>query len=311
MPMPMYGGGGRKSNALLIIGLLCCCCIILPLIIYGSLWGTNTICDKTNPDDQPWLGMNCASVYEGSSTPAPATRAPATTSPTPSSTLPSGSITLLTTEITGDDTHQNIAAANTPTGLSATTPPSYTLSVQFYNTGDGGGWREFFSNQGGDTWNDTTNRPIPEQRNPILSVVPNDSANAANKNKVAFVQNLANGSDILVDTTSALSLNQWYTLTFTGTANKLTIYVNGVKNNEIAAPAGTTFVMANTNTFKWVPITYPGFTAIKLKNGYWWSRVLTDTEIAQIPNPSSTSTYMPQPLSMGTSAYVKDDFASY
>ena len=305
MPMPMYGrvgGGGKKSNALLIIGLLCCCCIILPLIIYGSLWGTNTICDKTSPDDQPWRGMNCASVYEGSSTPAPA--------PSPADTLPSGSITLLATEITGDDTHQNIAAATTPTGLSATTPPSYTLSVQFYNTGDGAGWREFFTNQGGDTWNDTTNRPIPEQRNPLLSVVPT-SEGATNKNKVAFIQNLANGNDIGVNTTTALSLNQWYTLTFTGTANKLTIYVNGAKNNEIAAPSGTTFVMANTNTFKWCPITYTGFTAIKLKNGYWWSRVLTDTEIAQIPNPSSTSTYMPQPLSMGTSAYVKDDFASY
>jgi hypothetical protein len=226
--------------------------------------------------------------------------------------LPSGSITLLTTEITGDDTHQNIAAANTPTGLSASTPPSYTLSVQFYNTGDGGGWREFFSNQGGDTWNDTTRRPIPEQRNPLLSVVPTPpDAAAADTNKVAFIQNLANGSDFGVSTATPLALNQWYTLTFTGTANKLTIYVNGVKNNEIAAPAGTTFVMANTNTFKWVPITYAGFTAIKLKKGYWWSRVLTDAEIAQIPNPTATSTYMPQPLSMGTSAYEKEGFAAY
>jgi len=232
-----------------------------------------------------------------------------TPSPAPSSTLPSGSITLLTTEITGDDTHQNIAAANTPTGLSASTPPSYTLSVQFYNTGDGGGWREFFSNQGGDTWDDPNNRPFPGQRNPLLSVFPTPTG--ADKNKVLIAHNLSNGSDIGVGTATPLALNQWYTLTFTGTANKLTIYVNGVKNNEIAAPAGTTFVMANTNTFKWVPITYAGFTAIKLKNGYWWSRVLTDTEIAQIPNPTATSTYMPQPLSMGTSAYEKEGFAAY
>ena len=96
--MPVYGGGGgggRKSNALLIIGLLCCCCIIIPLIIYGSLWGTNTICDKTNPDDQPWLGMNCASVYDASLSPAPATRtpAPATGTPAPSPSNPCAGLT--------------------------------------------------------------------------------------------------------------------------------------------------------------------------------------------------------------------------
>jgi hypothetical protein len=72
-----------SSNQNVIIILVLCCCIILPLIIYGSLWGTNTICDKTNPEDQPWVGMNCAAVYESSGgspspTPGPATNPCAT-----------------------------------------------------------------------------------------------------------------------------------------------------------------------------------------------------------------------------------------
>ena len=38
--------------------------VVIPCFVYGLLWGTNTLCDKTNPDPQRWTGMNCASVYE-------------------------------------------------------------------------------------------------------------------------------------------------------------------------------------------------------------------------------------------------------
>lgn len=213
-----------------------------------------------------------------------------------------GDITLLTSEITGDSTRQNISALNTPTGLSASTAPNYTLAVQFYNTGDGGGWREFFSNQGGDTWDDANNRPFPGQRNPLLSVYP--TYTGAEKNKVLIAHNLSNGNDIGVGTATPLDLNRWYTLAFTGTATKLTIYVDGVKNNEVSAPPGTTFVMSNTNTFKWVPITYNGFTAIKLKNGYWWSRVLSDTEISQIPTYYNRTALQISEVDLGTSSFA-------
>ena len=49
--------------------------------------------------------------------------------------------------------------------------------------------------------------------------------------------------------------------------------------------------------------------AVKVKNFYWFNKALTDAEVSTLTG--TTSTYMPQPLSMGTSAYVKEMYMNY
>jgi hypothetical protein len=69
-------------------------------------------------------------------------------------------------------------------------------------------------------------------------------------------------------------------------------------------------VYAATNNFTWRPF-FSGQDSgyMKVNNAYFFKKVLSQAEITTLQG--GTSTYMPQPLSMGTSAYVKDDFASY
>ena len=65
------------NQTIMIVGLVCCFCVILPLVIYGSLWGTNTLCDVKSSEKQEWIGIDCPSVYTGtveeSSSPSPST----------------------------------------------------------------------------------------------------------------------------------------------------------------------------------------------------------------------------------------------
>jgi hypothetical protein len=53
----------RSDFSGIILVIIVCCC--MSSVIIGSLWFTNTLCDKTNPDAQI-IGMNCAAVYESS-----------------------------------------------------------------------------------------------------------------------------------------------------------------------------------------------------------------------------------------------------
>ena len=60
-----------QTTTMLVVLLVCCC---LSSIVAGALWGTNVLCDTTNPESQ-LVGMNCAAVYEssgGSPAPGPA-----------------------------------------------------------------------------------------------------------------------------------------------------------------------------------------------------------------------------------------------
>lgn len=305
MPMPMYGGGGGgggKSNALLIIGLLCCCCVILPLIIYLSLWGTNTICDKTKPDDQPWLGMNCASVYEASPAPAPALRTPATTtSPAPSGPAPP--INLLTSETTFSQANPDVAATTQPT-VSPTSSVVFTISMDMDIVAPSRNWREIFQSYAGDSW--VNNAATPLGNTPLISIVPTDWSERVNQ--MLFRMLLDDNS--LIEVFSAAFVPGTYSkLTVVCNDTTLKIYTNGTLIETKTTPAGRKMKWRATNNFTWNPTSqyWIAGDTVKVKNAKWWNRALTDAEVSAL----GTSTYMPQPLSMGTSAYVKDDFASY
>lgn len=299
------GGGSKGPSALLIIGLICCFCIILPLIIYGSLWGTNTICDKTNPADQPWLGMNCASVYEGSTTPATTTRTPATTSgtPAPGPSGPPPPINLQTAELTLTASNPDVAATTQPT-VSASSNVVFTISMDINLDSAQGGWREIFQNYTGDSW--INNTAAPAGNTPLISIFP--SSTGADVNKVLFRMMLDNDTQWMeAITTTALVPGTYAKFTAVCNDTKITLYINGTKSGEATAPAGRKMKWRSTNNFAWNPTSYQGWGTIKVKNGKWWNRALTASEVTAL----GTSTYMPQPISMGTSAYVKETYMPY
>lgn len=321
--MMSRGGGSKGPSALLIIGLICCFCIIIPLIIYGSLWATNTICDKTKSEDQPWLGMNCASVYEGSTLPAPVTttRTPA---PAPAPvTFPSGSTKLINSETTFNESNGDTPVANQPKGPGGVAlsynlqPVQFTISFKINSTGtDNAFWREILQNSPGSSW---TNGPEQSGNSPLLFIPPakfnNDPVSGVNKVTFGFL-----GSDNFrheAQAASALVANQWHTITAVADTNKLTIYIDGANPVSTTLPAGQTLRYRNdgglnqNNKFVWNPNPPVPGTVVpwKIKDAYWWPKVLTATEVAAVA--SSTSTYMPQPLTMGTSAYVKETYMPY
>jgi len=296
--MPVYGGGGggaKKSNALLIIGLLCCCCIIIPLIIYGSLWGTNTICDKTKPGDQPWLGMNCASVYEGSSSPAPAPRAPAAIGPPPP-------IDLQTSELILSGANPDVAVTTQPT-VSSTSPVVFTISMDIDIVAGVADWREIFQNTKDDSWRDG---PVQTGNTPLISIVPTTWSERANQ---VLFRMLLDDNSIFEVFTAAFVPGTYTKLTAVGNDTVLAIYTNGRLTESRGLPPGRKMKWRSVNNFTWSPTSqyWPPGSTVKVKNGKWWNRALTDAEVAAL----GTSTYMPQPLSMGASAYEKEGFAAY
>lgn len=332
MMMGRGGGGGSKGpSALLIIGLICCFCIILPLIIYGSLWATNTICDKTKSEDQPWLGMNCASVYEGSTSPAPApattTGTPATTSGTPAPapvTFPAGSTKLINSETTFNETDGDTPVANQPKGPGGVAlsyglqPVQFTISFKINSTGtDSNWWREILQNSPGVSW--ANGGPEQSGNSPLFFLAPSKW----DGNPVSYVDKVTLrflGSDnqpYEVRTNSPLVANQYHTITAVADTNKITIYIDGANPVTTTLPAGQTLRYRNdgglnqNNKFVWNPNPPVPGTVVpwKIKDAYWWPKVLTATEVAAVA--SSTSTYMPQPLTMGTSAYVKETYMPY
>ena len=286
--MPMYGGGAMrtattKSSGLLIIGLLCCFCIIIPLIIYGSLWGTNTICDKTNPDDQPWLGMNCASVYESSGTPSP------TTSTTPAPATLTAKQTLLATGQAIQVAEKTISVATPPTittqptGITAT--GSFTLSIDINVSASVPDWVCVLG-QG------------PHPRHPGVWI-----NNAGVPGGIRFHMGAA-----AADYTSVFTFGEYFNMTavYNATTGTLTLYKNGVANGSTTVASGQYNPSTPTN-FEWnqQKVTAP---TIKVKNTYWFNKALTAAEVTTL---AGTSTYMPQPLTMGTSAYTKEMYKPY
>jgi hypothetical protein len=214
----------------------------------------------------------------------------------------SAPINLLTSETTFSQANPDVAATTQPT-IFPTSNVVFTISMDMNIVAPSQNWREIFQNTINDSWNGA---PVATGNTPLISIVPSTWSERANQ--VLFRMLLDN--DTQFEAFSAAFVPGTYTkLTVVCNDTKITVYTNGQKGEEVTAPAGHRMKWRATNNFTWNPTSqyWIAGDTVKVKNGKWWNRALTDAEVTAL----GTSTYMPQPLSMGTSAYVKDDFASY
>lgn len=279
-------------------------CCVLPLCIGLIVWAVSKD-DGSSPSPAP------------STAPRPAS--------SPVSTLPSGYIKLINSETTFNSTNGDVAVANQPKGLSNAAlsynlqPVQFTISFKINSTGtDNTFWREILQNSPGYSW--LNNGPEQSGNSPLFFISPatfnSQPVSSVNKVTVRFLGSDGVGHE--ATTSTALVANQYHTITAVADTNKITIYVDGANPVTTTLPTGQTLRYRNdgglneSNKFVWNPNPpVPGpMVPWKIKDAYWWPKVLTATEVATV-HGSTTSTYMPQPLSMGTSAYVKETYMPY
>lgn len=280
MPMPMYGGGGRpRTKWGLIIALFLLICV--PLIIYLSLWGTNTLCDTSNPDKQSWIGVDCQSVYEGSSTPAPSP------SSTPLQTLLKSAQAIQVSE-------KDISAGNVaPTNRNPTLPtvPTYTLSMDVFIEKGATSSRNLIENTDvAPDWlgNPATGANAGIIRRPMIYVAPS-GVSWTGQNHICAEHFTTNNGQAGICTTEPAPLGAYFNLVMIAdnSSKKLAVYINGANKGEAAASGN--FSWSATNN--WI-LGNPGYGhktsdgALKVKNVYLFPKILTAAEIALVAGKS-------------------------
>ena len=274
-----------KAMVPILLGVVACCC--LSSVVAGGLWAGNVLCDTTDPGDQS-VGMNCASVYESSG--SPATGTPAAVG-TPRQRLIATGQAIQVAELTITSSPKPvIAAASQPTGITAT--GSFTLSTDISMTALPG----------------ELVRVIGQGAHPGSPALWLFAAGAQGTTWFKFHVGEAN-EVLLSTTTTPPTYNTYYNITavYDATTQKATLYHNGVlAGSSTIVPAK--YVPPTPTAFGWNDqnVTAP---TIKVKNTYWFNKALTAAEVSTLPGTSgTTSGYTPQPLSMGVSGYTKEGY---
>jgi hypothetical protein len=83
------------------------------------------------------------------------------------------------------------------------------------------------------------------------------------------------------------------------------LYMNGVLQQARQLQTASNWSSPDVD---WVWLGGQGASSQKVKNIYFWPTVLSESEIAVL---GTTSTYTPEPLTMGTSGYTKEGYALY
>ena len=227
-------------------------------------------------------------------------------------TLPTGSIKLINSETTFNSTNADTPVANQPKATNDVAlsydlqPVQFTISFRLKLTGDSSSWREILQCYAGNSWTD--NKADPAGNSPLIFVGPSGDSNW--KNRVGFRMMLSN-NDILEarGLNNPLTINQWHHITCVADNDKLRLYIDGQMANEATVPVGQTLRYRNVNNFAWNVNPYGDWTPVVVKDAYWWPRALTATEVSTLV--STTSTYIPEPLTIGTSAYAKEMYMNY
>jgi len=286
-----------KAMVPILLGLIACCC--LSSVVAGGLWAGNVLCDTTDPGDQS-VGMNCASVYESSGSPATGTPAaagtPAALTPavTPTSSLIASGKALQVSEI--DLGAASVPATNKPTlTVGPVTTPGFSLSmwVKLPATVTPGVWWTLFGMDGHYV------TLIPDTGTPTLWEIVFSTTGPAGTNW-SYMYRLTPGT--------------YYRLGFVvSPPSAPTFYLDGGSGMTGANMIGGGAVSHGStgSDARFNPNNSP-LTGIKVKNVYYFGKSLSASEMALLGasgmGSGTTSGYMPQPLSMGVSGYTKEGY---
>ena len=280
-----------SNNTAIVVLLLC---LLASLGACLGVYFTNVACGWGLGT---WVGSDCPKDEEMTPPPPSGTPGPSGT-PAP--------INLQTAELTLSSANPDIAATTQPT-VSATSNVVFTISMDINVVAPSENWREIFQNTRDDSWNGAAQAPVTTGNTPLVSIFP--STTGGEVNKVLFRMLLDNDTGFEVRTTTALVPGTYAKFTAVCNDTKVTLYINGTKSGEGTVPAGRIMKWRAANNFTWNPTGqyWAAGATVKVKNGKWSNRALTDAEVTAL----GTSTYMPQPLTMGTSAYVKETYMAY
>ena len=273
-----------QSTTMLVVLLVCCC---LSSAIAGGLWGTNVLCDTTSAESQ-LVGMNCASVYESSGSPS-------TGSPGPEALTPK-QILLNSGQVIVGETEVDCGGAGPkpfttkPTGVPTSGKVEYTVSFDI-----------LVSSQGAAIPAGVWGHPDTLQdRSPAFFLYP------SNSNKFHYVHKPQSAGYSTLST-KTYTPGTYANFTVVANGSSLKTWVDGVADAVVTG--GEPMQWSTSTEWIWNGSSNIPIGAVKVKNFYWFNKALTDAEVSTLTG--TTSTYMPQPLSMGTSAYVKEMYMNY
>jgi hypothetical protein len=307
----------KDQTMVILLFLVACCC--LSSIVAGALWGTNVLCDKTNPESQ-MVGLDCPSVYESSGTPATTTGTTDTTTGTTDTTTgtplaatdPRATVWATGQKLQGDPLEIGDVATPIPVNPKPTLPSTvvYTVSFDLKYASTGTTWRELLSSN----WLGTIRRP--------MFSITGTAADNGGANKFIVIHQPASETTTTgagVYTSKTYSPGVWYNIVFTVDAtNTVKLYVNGTLDSSYTYPSALSW---GDSQWWWRP-TNAGVPStdksVQVANAYFWSSVLSTSDIAKLvipatadPNVPTTSYYTSQPVNMGTSAYTKEMYMPY
>jgi hypothetical protein len=188
-----------------------------------------------------------------------------------------------TTEIPG----QTIQAAELEVGTSTfpfttvptvTSPPNYTMSMDINIAQVGASWRAILGSTDGSDWSGI--RPATNTRRPVIGIHGNDS-HSPPANRLFVNHTNANGDFQGQNTNFVATPGSWFNLTFTiNSTSKLgIIYINGVYDSQFSA---SDFAWSNPANWTWNNSTYNKYGSVKVRNVYFWNRVLGSQEVRTI-----------------------------
>ena len=249
-------------------------------------------------------------MVTGTSSPAPAPgRAPGP------ATDPRATVWATGQKLQGPEIDIRVSGAEPTTQptFDSTQPVNYTVSMDVYIEKSTTGTRSLLENNVDPEWCNPT--PCPGARRPLLYLAGTSAPWTNGTSNICYEhsnsQNALRGTCSMGATNTPIGSYFNLTVTTDSTTKKLTIYRNGTKVGEGAVPDSFAWPAA---TGKWV-FNHPAYAvnhtaqsgSLKVKNVYFWPKVLSDSDISKL----TTSTYMPEPLTTGTSAYTKEMYMPY
>ena len=233
--------------------------------------------------------------------------------------VPSGATILAdSTGITPNGTP--VPVLNQPV-ISTSGPVQFTLAFNLKLTDVSGTWKEIIQNVSGPSWN---NGIVPGANSPLVFIFPPQDPGQPPAGTVGVRMGISSGAtdSIQVFGNSApLVPNQPTHITMVADTNTLRLYINGTKVNESTTAAGVTLKSQPTNNFTWNNTGSQLTGQATIKDGFWWSRALSDAEVATLPTatlpavvaapgaapvvvaaPGTAAPVMPLPVVPGTAA---------